>query len=563
MIKISLILCLFLGSVITAKTQPNWSWSVSNGGLHNDLSYDIATDISGNIYTTGYFRQTVDFDPGVGVDNHTSLDYWDAFIQKLDKDGNYIWAKTFGASNSSESVGYSITTDSNGNVYVAGNFDGTVDFDPGNGITNITSSGNNDIFILKVDSNGTFIWAKAIGGASHDGVKDILVDISGNIYVTGFYSDTVDFDPNSGVTHLSSSGGADIFVQKLDEFGNLLWAKSIGGTEGDYSHSIAIDSFGSLCLVGIFKDTVDFDPNAGMMNLSSSGGYDSFILRLDSSGDFIWAKSIGGSLDEVAYSVGTDMSNNLYISGDFKGTVDFDPNSGSFNLTANGGYDYFIQKLDQNGDLSWAKAVGGSGADGCYAADVDSSGNIYLTGKFNDMVDFDPNAGVTNMTSSGFDDIFIEKIDANGDFIWVKTMGGSNSLDVGRGITSDLFGNIYLTGSFNGTTDLDPGPDNSNHTTSGLYDFFTTKLAILPNGFEAISDHLPITLYPNPVSTSLYIANDNLKISKIYLYDIVGNLVQTMEFETNAIDFSSLPSGVYFVEIITNKGKITHKVLKS
>jgi hypothetical protein len=560
--KIQVILILLLGCAVVANAQPNWSWSVSNGGADNDLNYAITTDAAGNVYSTGYFRQTVDFDPGVAVANHTSLGYWDVFVQKLNSNGDFVWAKTFGAADSTESAGRSITTDNNGNLYTTGSFGGTVDFDPNAGVFISSTNGYHDVFVTKLDTAGAFIWAKTIGGPGADVSKDIIVDNSGNVYVTGFYNGTVDFDPNSGVTNLSSMGGMDVFIQKLDASGNLLWAKSIGGTGSEDGHSMSLDAAGNISLTGIFQGTVDFDPGAGTANLISNGDYDSFLLKLDAAGDYIWAKSFGGTEADIAYSVDTDQLNNMYVSGIFKDTADFDPDAGSYLLSSNGNFDFFIQKLDQNGDFIWAKAMGGPGMDGCYSSAIDSLGNVYLTGQFNDTVDFDPNAGITNMTTSGFDDAFLQKIDPNGDLGWVKTIGGNNSLDVGNAVATDLFGGIYVTGSFNGTADLDPETGTLNHTTSGLYDFFIIKMQDSPIGFEALTAKLPIAIYPNPVSGTLYIESSQLKVQSVNIFDMLGNLLRTMEVKTNAIDVHDLSSGMYFIEVVTAKGNATQKLIK-
>ncbi len=183
---------------------------------------------------------TVDFDPGVGTANLTSIGSHDNFIQKLDTNGNLLWVKQMGG------TGYtyvsSITTDANGNVYTVGAFEATVDFDPGIGTFNLTSVGWSDIFIQKLDANGNLLWVKQIEDTNEHYGLSITTDAIGNLYTTGMFSDTVDFDPGANIFNLTSVGNHDIFIQKLDANGNLLWVKQMGGTGHDFGNSITVDA---------------------------------------------------------------------------------------------------------------------------------------------------------------------------------------------------------------------------------------------------------------------------------------------------------------------------------
>jgi hypothetical protein len=154
-----------------------------------------------------------------------------------------------------------------GDVYTTGIFQDTIDFNPGTGVANLSAVGEEDVFILKLDANGNFLWAKSFGGIEMDQGYSIAIDAEGNVYTTGYFIDTVDFDPGTGVTNLSAVGGKDIFILKLDPNGNFVWAKSFGGIEGI---GIAIDGMGNVITTGYFSDTVDFDPGTGVMNLTSA-----------------------------------------------------------------------------------------------------------------------------------------------------------------------------------------------------------------------------------------------------------------------------------------------------
>ena len=194
----------------------------------------------------------------------------------------------------------------------------------------------------------TLEWAKSFGGANEDYGYSITVDTLGNVYTTGYFQGTVDFDPGAGTTNLSSNGFADVFVQKMDPQGNLLWAKSFGGAGSDRGNATTVDASGNIYTKGDYRDTVDFDPGSGVTNLSSNGfAADVFVQKMDPQGNFLWAKSFGGSSVEIGRSITVDASGNVYAIGEFIGTVDFDPGAGTTNLSSNGGADFFVQKMSQ------------------------------------------------------------------------------------------------------------------------------------------------------------------------------------------------------------------------
>ena len=314
-------------------------WAKRMGGTGADEGRGIALDSAGNVYTTGRFEGTVDFDPGAGTFTLTSAGDNDIFVSKLDSEGNFLWAKAMGGTSGDEGRG--IALDSAGNVYTTGRFEGTADFDPGTGTFNLTSAGGLDIFVSKLDSEGNFAWAKAMGGTHYDLGYGIAVDSVDNVYIVGAFGGTADFDPGAGTFNLTSADWNDIFVSKLDSAGNFVWAKGMGGTHDDYGFGIAVDSASNVYTTGRFSDTVDFDPGAGTFNLTSAGGDDIFVSKLDSAGDFVWAKGMGGT----GYGIAVDSAGNVYTTGSFISTADFDPEACAFNLTSAGIGDIFVSKL--------------------------------------------------------------------------------------------------------------------------------------------------------------------------------------------------------------------------
>jgi hypothetical protein len=411
--------------VFISKLDPlgNLVWAKGFGGSSNDVGTSIAVDSSGNVYTTGYFYEIVDFDPGAGTTNLTSAGQADVFVSKLDPSGNLLWAKRFGGSGAAVDIGLSIAVDSTGNVYTTGRFEGTVDFDPGAGTTDLASAGGHDVFVSKLDPSGNLLWAKSFGGsgaAVDDAGFSIAVDSSGNVYTTGYFSGTADFDPGAGTSNLTTAGGTDVFISKLDSLGNLVFVKRFAGNSDDYGRSIALDSTGNIHTTGHFQSTVDFDPDlARTSNLTAAGGafgQDIFVSKLDSSGNLVFAKRFGGTGDDFGYSIAVDSTGNVYTTGNFSGTADFDPGDGTSNLTSVGQADVFVSKLNPSGNLLLAKSFGGSANSDLGASiAVDSNGYIYTTGYFAGRVDFDPGTGITNLTAVGGFDSFVLRLDPSGD----------------------------------------------------------------------------------------------------------------------------------------------------
>ena len=442
-------------------------WAKGIGGTGLDKSDDIAVDASGDVYMTGGFEGTVDFDPGSGTTNLTSTGGTDIFISKLDTDGNLLWAKSLTGVDYEEA--FAITVDPDGNVYTTGKFSGTADFDPGVGAFNLIAA-NEDIFVSKLDSNGNFIWAKQLGSGEGD---SIAVDSTGNVYTTGF--GTGDFDPGPGVFKLTSLGGDDIFISKLDSNGNFGWATGMTGNGNDFGSDIAVDPSGNVYTSGSFENTVDFDPGPSIFNLNSAGFLDMFLSKLDTDGNLVWAKRTGGTGADYGLNIALDSTGNIYSTGRFRGTVDFNPGAGILNLTSAGGFDIFLSKLDASGNLLWAKGMGESGFDEGRSLAVDSGGSVYIGGKFENTVDFDPSAGTFNLTSAGTGDVFAAKFGNHGNFIWAKGMGGVND-EFSPHIAVDASKNIFAAGGFSGTADFDPGATPYNLSSAGSYDIFVTKL---------------------------------------------------------------------------------------
>jgi hypothetical protein len=384
------------------------------------------------------------------------------------------WAERIGVPGG-YTVIFSSAPDFAGNIYSTGHFEGTVDFDPGSGVYNMTAIGTYDLFVLKLDNNGNFIWARQMGGTQDNHGNAIAADGAGGVYITGTYKGTTDFDPGSGIFNLTSIGGTDIFVLALDSAGNFKWAGSIGGVGNDHSYSIAAGVSGNAYVSGDFSDTVDFDPGPGTFYLSALI-VDAFILKIDASGNFEWAEGYGRVGTNQAYSLTLDGSENVYATGEFCDTVDFDPGPATYYMGETQVYSVFILKLDSSGNLILARAFISDFIVPIhsYSIALDAAGNIYTTGSFTGFVDFDPDTSVVSLFAS--DGIFVSKLDAAGYYVWAKifTCIACDS----KAVAVDAAQNVYSIGYFHGPGFLDLDPDTGVYMllTNSAPDMYVSKL---------------------------------------------------------------------------------------
>ncbi|MCK4719030.1 SBBP repeat-containing protein, partial [bacterium] len=385
----------------------NFEWARSWGGSGWDQGFGVATDGSGNVYVTGDFSSIVDFDPD-GGDPHTTNAYRDVFLSKFDSSGNFEWARTWGGSGTDH--GFGVAADGSGNIYVTGIFWKTVDFNPNGGDPHI-SNGHFDVFLSKFDSSGNFKGARTWGGSDEDYGNGVAADGSGNVYVTGYFMDTVDFDPGGGDPH-TSNGSRDAFLSKFDSSGIFVWARIWGGSSDDRGRGIAIDGSEKVYVTGYFRSTVDFNPDGGDPH-TSNGEWDVFLSKFDTLGNFEWARTWGGSEWDRGYGIAADGFGNVFVTGDFFYTVDFNPEGGDPH-TSNGYIDVFLSKFDSLGNFDWARTWGGSFLDEGFGVAADGSGNVYVIGDFDFIVDFAPtdppcNEDPDEHTSNGDLDVSLTK----------------------------------------------------------------------------------------------------------------------------------------------------------
>ena len=404
-------------------------------------------------------------------------------FQLLSQDLALDWVSSFGGT--SNDLGFDMEKDNLGNSIVVGAFKGTVDFDPSPSVYNLTSAGDNDIYVAKFNPNGDFLWVKRMGGYGFDRAHDVEITDNNEILVSGYFRNTADFDPGSGVFNMTSSGDYDSYVQKLDVNGNHIWAKAFHGNSYDRINSMDIDGSGNIILGGQFKGTTDFDPGTGIHNLTAGSGYDSFVLKLSNLGNLIWVKDFGTSYqNDICYGITVDQDDNIYSTGFFKGTVDFDPSSNSYNLstTLSSRAEIYISKLNSNGQFVWAKnfpaSTGIAQGNLGWEMEISPSGNLVSTGYFSGSVDFNPGLGTHVLTSNGDRDGYVSTLNSNGEFISAFQIGGINE-DRVYDVDFDNDGNQYFTGFFGtgSSVDFDTSPTSDfTLTASGTRDMFILKI---------------------------------------------------------------------------------------
>lgn len=346
-----------------------------------------------------------------------------------------------------------IAVDASGNIYIIGNYRGTVGF----GSNSLTSVGTGDIFVAKYNKNGTLQWVQSAGGTVGELGTDIAVDGNGNVYITGGFSGTATF----GSTSVVSGGNNDVFVAKYNNSGLIQWVQSASGTGNDYGLSIAVDGSGNAYITGSFAGTATFGATSVTAQYSDA---DVFVAMCNSSGVFQWAQSGGGGGFDSGTGIGVDGSGNVYVTGSYLGTGTF----GTSTLTFSGiGYNIFLAKYDNSGVFQWIHTAGSLSYDSGNDLAVDSDGNIYITGHFFETITF---GTISISSNSGSRDIFIAKYDGNGNAIWVNSAGG-NGLEAGTGIAVDGAG-VYITGHYSSPVTLGSKTITSN---GSEYDILVTK----------------------------------------------------------------------------------------
>lgn len=473
----------------------NVLWAKSEGGIYGDQAIDICIDLNGNVYLTGLFNSpSITFGTTTLINvSDTSHSYlYDIFLVKYDASGNVLWAKSHGGEYMD--VSSSITTDASGNVYLTGYFGSdSINFDT---TTLINSSWiqHYDFFITKYNASGNVIWAKSEGGQRREYSGKILLDANENIYVLGAFTSPYLTIETTTLTNASQLNippypfqpNSDIFIAKYNPMGNLLWATSAGGISDDYGSKMEIDPLGNVYVTGHFEsDSISF----GTSTLINDGLWvDNFIVKYNTVGQVLWAKSIDGEISIMPTSISIDASSNVYLTGSFySDSISFGTNILT-NAIGNGySSDIFVVKYDSSDNVVWAKSVGGIDSETSYSIALDTSDNVYITGGFMSQ---NLSFGTTTLTNAGFESIFIAKLGTN-------------------------YGMTVETRSEN-------------------------EIQIFPNPFS----------YSTTIQTDISVKNASITVYNITGQTVKETT--NLSGNTFTLNRDNLPSGVYFVRLIEN-----------
>jgi len=373
----------------------------------------------------------------------------------------------------------SVFVDSSGNIYIAGQFNGNINFSPTIGLTH---QGSGDFFVVKYDSSGNALWAKnpSTGtGTDIDSASSVFVDSFSNVYVAGYFSNDINFSSTVGLVHQGNVGWYDFFIVKYDFSGTALWAKNPVATTGisdDVAYSVFVDSSDNVYLAGYAYSDINFSPTVGLVN---PGNNNFFVVKYNSSGVALWAKnpvSGTGTGADHAYSVFVDSSGNVYVAGQFVGSdLNF---SSTVGLTNSGNWNFFVVKYDFSGTALWAKtSVTGTGTvlNTASSVFVDSLGNVYVAGDSKSDINFSSTVGLTHQGTTSYYDFFVVKYDSSGNALWVKgpTVGTGTLSDKALASFVDSSSNVFVAGYF--SNDINFSSNMGLTNSSGVSDFFITK----------------------------------------------------------------------------------------
>ncbi len=338
-------------------SEGNHIWSHSFGGEGSQISYTLTIDRNGDILITGLFTESIIFDSTNTNQSFLAKGHNDIFIAKFSSDGKLKWARQIGSS--LDEYVRSLSVDSLDNLYISGTFSMETDFDPSENTTIIKPKYGTDIFILKLDANGEFLWVKSLEGDYNENSSVSLIDNNGDFCLTGYFHKQLDFDPSDEEFIIKNLGYTDIFIAKYTQNGDFLWAKSFRGVSRTFVTDMVVDKYDNLIIVGDYTWTVDFDTGESEDTLTSLEMNDGFISKLDKNGNYIWVKRFSGSLGVWISGIELNSRNEILTIGRFARDCDFDTGEGTLIESTTNGSAFYLASLDSNGKLLDASIIDG------------------------------------------------------------------------------------------------------------------------------------------------------------------------------------------------------------
>ncbi|MBK9462984.1 MAG: SprB repeat-containing protein, partial [Sphingobacteriales bacterium] len=442
------------------EAQPTIEWQKSLGGSNNDYGYSAKQTPDGGYIVAGTAAST-NFNV---TGNHGGNDYW---VVKLNAAGSIVWQKTYGGADDDDAKDIQLTPD--GGYIVAGNTYST------NGDITL-NNGQNDYWVVKLDSNGNIVWQKTLGGESYDYAESITLTNDGGYAIAGY-----SFSVGGNVT--GNHGLFDYWIVKLDSNGNLVWQNALGGTDVEEAYSIRLTTDNGFIVAGS-----TYSPNSGdVTGNHGTNTRDYWIVKLNANGSLVWQKALGGTISDAAYDVQQTTDGGYIVAGYAQ--------SNNGDVTNNhGSLDYWIVKLDSNGNLIWQKALGGSSSDWAYSIAQTTDGGFVVTGYTSS------NNGDVSGNNGAFD-YSTMKLDANGNLVWQKSLGSTDD-DTAFDVLQTTDGGYLLTGS----AGANGGNVTGNH---GFNDYWIVKLAapelVTPTCEAQTSAPIIINNAPYCTDSTLYV----------------------------------------------------------
>lgn len=517
--------------VLAYAQVPNWQWAKSLGGSRGDFSKSITIDKDGNIILAGYSETAT---PGSGP----------KILSKFDAGGNKLWSKMIGGG--ADLTPRSVATDAEGNIAVCGVFKSpTITF----GLNTFTNAGVWDMFLVKLSPDGDVLWAQTAGGNSHDDGFSVAFDIAGNVIMSGYYkSPSVTF----GTTVFVNGGTntTDLFLVKYDAGGEFLWAKRAGSSFYEYIRDITTDNLGNIIVTGDFSSS---SISLGGITLSNTSDLsDAFLAKFDSNGNILWANKLDGVNFDRSSEIDIDAVGNIYVAGQsYSSTLKF----GTISISNAGANDLFLAKYNSDGLVQWAKSVGGIKNENALGVSTDFSGNVFLCGVFESpTISF----GANVLTNNGGDDLFLTRLDANGNVLWAKSAGSALG-DSAADVVTDISGDVYLVGEF-------LGPSIQFDTTTlmraGSADIFLAKIGGVSSDTSGTGKVERARIYPNPSTGHFFIQVEQIgQPTTLEVYDMLGRL-RFSQHGTWSIDLTDFEAGVYMVVLKAGQSPLwTEKII--
>ena len=559
------IFCLLLLTIahhlVPSGTSVTGAWVHTIQAVGGGSAGSVAVLPDGRVCTVGSFSGSIDLVPETEEGWFTSQGQLDIYLQLLDDTGAPLWSFTIGGTGFDQAWDLEVTPEG---IYVAGYFSGSVDFDPGPDAFLLQSVGNLDIFLALFSTEGELRWAKTIGGENVEIPYDLELDLEENIFLTGYFADTVDFDPGPNVELRTSVGLADVFVCKLDASGAFQWVKTFGGAGSDEGSKVTAAADGSLYLTGWYTDEVDVDPELEWAQMSSEGGTDAFVLKMSSNGELLWLRSLGGRLDDKVVDAAIGPEGNASLLVTFADTLSIATANGPSQIVSTGSDDVLVTKIDPDGQFLCTNTMGGTGFEQATGMAIGPQGEIYTTGFYRNTLIVPVDTSLAILPSAGGWDMYVQKIASDGRTIWATSFG-STAADQSRDISTDDYGYLYLIGDYYGSLTFGTAEGTINNE-EGTGIFLLKQRGeelMVSTNYDRFSEI--ISVFPNPSSDVFQVRFSQLQ-DQVQLQVFDSNL-QTLRTENHAqvdsinLNMGGYPSGVYFLLLQSGRRKEVHRLL--